>query len=321
MVSFGVIGAGIIVEPHLKAIAARDDICLKAVCDLDEQKARKAAEPFGAKVYRDYIEMLDKEAPDAVIINLPHYLHEPCVAACAARGIHILCEKPMSVSAASCRRMTQACRDARVVLQIGHIQHYDPATRAAEALIRQGAIGDLLLIDDMRYDNYFLPERPRWFLNKKLSGGGIMINLGAHAIDKIRFLTGSEVADVTGHVTYARPEFDVEGSAQVYLKMENGITASVTLCGYAVDGYYNVTTLLGSRGMMKLRCGSDLQISRDGGELEPIDLSAYPEAFSAQLDDFMKALAGGPVMCPGEYGTAILDTIEKVYGTGKEQEG
>ncbi len=319
MISFGIIGAGIIVEAHLKAIRERSDILLKAVCDRDEKKARKAAEPFGAKVYLDYSEMLEKEKLDAVIINLPHFLHEPCVAECAAHGIHILCEKPMSVSAESCRRMTKICHDANVVLQIGHVQRYASEVKAARDLIRQGAIGAPLLINDMRYDNYFLPQRPRWFLDKKLSGGGVMINLGAHAIDKILCLTDSDVETVTGYVTYARPEFDVEGSAQAFLTMKNGTTATITLCGYAVDGYYNVTTIFGSKGYLRMNCSESLWLSQESGELEPIDLSSYAEPFVAQLEDFMKALQGAPVVCSGEYGTQIIETIEKLYKSGRGQ--
>ena len=316
MFDMGIIGAGIIVESHLSAIKSRSDIQLKAVCDLEEERARKAAYPFGAKVYKNYEQMLETENLDAVIINLPHFLHEPCVSVCAAHGVNILCEKPMSISSASCRRMIAICQEKNVVLQIGHIQHYDPSTRAARDLILQGEIGDLLMINDMRYDNYFLPSRPRWFLQKKFSGGGVMINLGAHAIDKICYLTGSEVQEVSGNVTYLHPEFDVEGSAQAFLTMKNGVTATITLCGYDVDRYFNSTIMFGSKGYLKLNCGQDLWISKNGEPLKAVDVSIYEEAFTKQLDDFIKAIQGDEVACPGKYGMHILETIEKVYHSG-----
>ena len=98
MYSFGMIGTGIIAGCHLEAIAAHPRTRLAAVADVVRPRAEAAAAPFGAAVYTDYHQMLKNEHLDAVIINLPHGLHEPCAIDCAEHGAHILLEKPMSVS-------------------------------------------------------------------------------------------------------------------------------------------------------------------------------------------------------------------------------
>ena len=92
------IGAGAIAAEHLAALDACGEARLLAVADLDAQRAGAAAAKRGARVYTDYCEMLRREAPDAVIVNLPHALHEACVLACAGAGADILLEKPMSTT-------------------------------------------------------------------------------------------------------------------------------------------------------------------------------------------------------------------------------
>ena len=97
MVRVGIIGAGIIAQSHLVAIQQHPDSCLCAIADIAPGRAQEAAEPYGAAAYADYVQMLDTEKPDVVIINLPHFLHESCALECAKRGIHTLLEKPMAI--------------------------------------------------------------------------------------------------------------------------------------------------------------------------------------------------------------------------------
>ena len=229
MFSVGMIGAGIIGASHLAAVAGHPDTRLAAVADIAPGRAQQAAAPYGAHAYESYEEMLEREKLELVIINLPHGLHEACVLACAEKGIHILLEKPMSVSYASCLRMNEACEKNGVLLQVGHVQRYIPQNRAARALIESGKLGALAMISDLRTNNYFQPGRPRWFLEKAMAGGGISINYGAHSLDKICYLTQSDIAWAMGSCTYLQPGTDVDGSAQMLLRTSSGISASISL--------------------------------------------------------------------------------------------
>lgn len=312
MLRFGIIGAGIISTRHLKAIDKNPRTMTVAVADLDLEKARSAADAYGALAYTDYKEMLDKEVLDAVIINLPHYLHEESTRCCAQRGIHVLVEKPMSVSVSSCQAMIRACRDHGTVLQIGHIQRYFPENKKAKELIDSHALGKLLMIQDVRTSLYFTENRPKWFLDKKLSGGGILMNLGAHSLDKIKYLTGSTFAEVTGSCGFEHPDYSIEGNAQLFLKTENGVTASVTLCGYHHIPV-NETTLYFSGGVLKLNTGKNLEIWKSGAfrELVPTD-EQLP--FEEQLEDFVLAVTDGiPPAADGPYSQDIISVIESIY--------
>ncbi len=312
MYSFGMIGTGIIAGSHLKAIAAHPNTRLAAVADIDQSRAEAAAAPLGAAVYTDYHQMLESEKLDAVIINLPHGLHEPCAVDCAEHGAHILLEKPMSVSPESCARIIQACERHHVLLQIGHVQRYRPENRAARALVESGELGELVMIDDHSTGEYFTPKRPAWFKTKKMAGGGVSINFGVHTLDRFCYLTGSGVASITGNCTYKHPGSDVDGSAHFFLRAQSGVTGSVSISGYpSIPEEYTMLYL--TKGAICIRPFVNV-CKTNGGEYEPVDFSGYPGMFEAQLNDFVTAMDTGHVLhYTGEEGMSYIKAVSSIW--------
>ena len=312
MYTVAMIGAGAISANHLAAVAQHPDTQLLAVAALDLGRAQQAAAPFGAASYSDYREMLRRETPALVIVSLPHALHEECVLACAEAGAHILLEKPMSTSYESCLRMEKICSEAGVLLQVGHVQRYIPENRAAKALMEDGKLGQLAMVADLRTTNYFQPDRPRWFLSKRMAGGGISMNYAAHSLDKLCYLTGSSISSITGSCTYLQEGVEVDGSAQMLVTMSNGVSASISLCGYPVVPL-NETMLYFAHGAIRLHTGTDLSVTY-GGEYVRVDTGMYPDAFSAQWSDFVEGVRGGRILrCDSAYGAAIIRAIEHLY--------
>lgn len=312
MFRIGMIGAGIISGCHLAAVASHPKTQLVAVADLSEDRATKAAKPYGASVYTDYHQMLAQEQLDAVIINLPHGLHEACALECAEHGLHMLMEKPMSVSGASCRRILHACEKHRVLLQVGHIQRYRPENRAARAIIDSGELGQLVMISDLSTIDYFVPERPDWFLKKELAGGGISLNYGVHALDRFHYLSQSPLRSITGVCTCWNPESDVDGSAQFFAQAENGVSCSVTICGYPCK-QEDVTMIYCTKGSMRLRANRDLYRTING-EYHAVDFSEYPPMFEAQWADFVEGLEIGQVLHnSGRKAMAYVNAIEAIW--------
>lgn len=311
MYSVAIIGAGIVSQRHVLACAANPDTRLCAVVDLVEEKAKAAAEPYGAAVYTDYMAMLDQQKPDAVVINLPHGLHESCAVACAERGIHVLLEKPMSVSWESCQRINAAFAKSGALLQIGHPQRYLAHNIIARRIIESGELGDIVLINEVRAVNYFVPNRPRWFLKKELAGGGIWMNFGAHSLDKLCFLTGSSIQSVTGKCTYENKDVDVDGSAQVLAHMENGVTAAISIVGYNVKPREESLIYL-TKGSLCIARGK-VVVTKDGVDEEP-SLEGCPAPFQAQFDDFVQGIKDGKILCnDGYYGAEIIRHVESVW--------
>lgn len=312
MIRVALIGTGAMVDFHLDAIEKDPDAQLVAVCTAHMESAKKSADPRGVAAYDNYVKMLEELKPDAVIINLPHYLHEPCAKTCAEHGCHILLEKPMSTSYQSCLNIIEACKKNHVLLQVAHPQGFMAETRMAQDIIRSGELGDLVMVQTQRSTTYYHPNRPKWFWKKETAGGGIWINLGAHCLDQFCQLTGSPIKSITGKCTYI-DGMDVDASAHAFVECENGVTATITLSGYNWSRNDECTIHL-TKGSMKLRGWMDLFISRGDDEWEQVDCSKYAGPFEYQWEVFSDAVRKGEVtMCSGEYAANILWAIEQLW--------
>ena len=115
----------------------------------------------------------------------------------------------MAASSQDCKAMIKAAEENNVKLMIGHIQRYFSSNRKAREIIRSGQLGRLVSITDTRNVYYFHDKRPGWFLDKEMSGGGIFINLGAHCLDKIKFVTDSKIKSIAGKASYYEERFNV----------------------------------------------------------------------------------------------------------------
>ncbi|MDU4698068.1 MAG: Gfo/Idh/MocA family oxidoreductase [Paenibacillus sp.] len=311
------IGAGGISHNHLDAIwqLGPERLTAVAVADPNEAKGRAVAMEYGLSWYDNYREMIVQEKPDIAILALPHHLHEECAVFCAANGCHLLLEKPMALSSASCDAILNAVKEAGVTLLVGHTQHYLPANRQAKALIASGRLGKLVAIHDTRHKDYFEENRPRWFLEKEKAGGGILMNLGAHSIDKIQWLTGRRVAKVKAVLSYEAPVGNVEGSGVVLAETEGGIGAVFVQSGYAGVAK-DETELIFTEGMARLVSPKGVWISRDG-QYEPMEEVITLEVrspFAAQLHDLLEAIEHHTEPeCSGEYAKSVITVLEAVY--------
>lgn len=312
MLKFGIIGVGRISLSHLAALMNNDCSKVQAVADIDKKKATDIAAQYEANAYNNYIEMVNNEELDAVVINLPHYLHCECTVYCAEHGLHVLLEKPMAVCEEECKTMILAAEKNNIKLMIGHVQRYYAENIKAKEIIQSGELGEIAFIVENRNSRYFSEKRPRWFLQKQLSGGGAMMNFGAHSLDKIIWLTDSEIKHINGKTGTFEEKFDIEGHAQAFIELENGVTAVISYSGYNCIPT-NETKICFSKGEMKLCTGKGLWISREG-EYEEIKLQNDSKPFELQMNTFIDCILDNKeIPIPGIYGMKIIKAIESVY--------
>ncbi|MFZ4453105.1 Gfo/Idh/MocA family protein [Salibacterium aidingense] len=315
-VTVAVIGAGIIAEEHLQAVEAVEGLHALAIADINAQKAEMLAERYNTRSYIDYQDMIKTETPNMVIITLPHYLHKEASVFSAEQGCHILLEKPMALTAAECKEIIQSARENRVQLMVGHIQQYFQENRTAKQIVQQKDLGSLVMINETRNLPYFTRERPRWFFECSKAGGGIVMNLGAHCIDKIQWLLDTKVSQVLAAMTYKGEEAgvaaDVEGSGLLFLHTERGIPASISLAGYEVIPKQR-TELIFTNGMMKVEMGKGVWVSKNG-VYEKVASTKETLPFVRQLTDFVRAVKGeGTVKKSGPYAKSIIEVLEAGY--------
>ena len=186
-----VIGCGAICGNHIKGIlAAEQTVC--ALCDVDPEKSAQIIEAHGLEktpTYIDYREMLDAEKPDIVHICTPHYLHaEMCVEA-LERNIHVLCEKPLSISMEQLASVEAAAKKSSAKLGVCHQNRYEPNFLGAKSLADSegvlAAFGDVVWIRDAAYY-----ASGSWRGSWEQEGGGVMINQALHTLDLLQWICG-----------------------------------------------------------------------------------------------------------------------------------
>ena len=313
MLKIAIVGTGIIANSHIKAINKLEDVILVAVCDINEEKAKLYSDTCGVPYVLDYKELINKFDFDAVILNLPHGLHCEVSEFFLNSGKHVLVEKPMANSVEECERMIAAAERNGKKLGVAHIQRYFPAIQAVKRIYESGELGKLCMYTECRCNDYFTESRPRWFLDKKMAGGGIAFNLGAHAFDKLlTVMEGAKIVSVDAQCGNLVNDFNVEGHSQIFAKFDNGVSACITLSGYAFTDYD--AHFFFTNGVLRIR-GESLEINRgDGMGYVLIDIPSCAKSFANEIDAFHRYIKGEPTDIPdGNYSKEIIKAIQTSY--------
>ena len=309
MIRIAVVGTGIIGIQHLESIEKSQECTLCAICDVNEVSVTKLAEKYQVPYFTDYRELVKKVRIDAVILNLPHFLHCEVTEFFLDNGVDVLVEKPMANSVKECDRMIAAAKRSGRKLAVGHVMRYNPAIERIKAIYESEEMGKLCMYQEIRSADYFTPKRPKWFLNKELSGGGIARNYGAHSMDSLFYVTGYSSAKVTSVIGNLKNDAEIEGHAQIFLELPQHMSANLTFSGYTFSTWESVWVF--TEGVAKISLG-ELWINK-GGEWIKEELQDSP-FLEKQLAEFCKLLRGedSKVATP-EQGRAIMVVLEDVY--------
>src|SRR5690606_33241559 len=174
----------------------------------------------------------------------------------------VLLEKPIATTRADARALADAAEAASVTLAVGQVLRFVPSHVTAHELLSGGAIGDIRLVLERRASNYADGSRPRWFFDPVVAGGGIVLNVGTHAIDRIQWFAGAEIRRVTGTVS-ARPGSAVETDAAALFALDGGVQASLTVTGTGL-GFVEQITVIGDRGALTVDRVDGVQVFIDG---------------------------------------------------------
>lgn len=317
---FGIIGAGTIAALHAEAIQAAGHR-LGAVCDVRRESAQRLADGHGATVTTDHRDLLADSTIDGVIITAPHALHAPLALDALAAGKHVLLEKPIATTRADAIALTDAAAGASVTLAVGHVLHFVPSHIAAHDLLRGGAIGDIRLIAERRASNYAEGSRPGWFFDPAVAGGGILLNVGTHAIDRIQWFADSRIQRVSGAVS-ARPGSDVETDAAALFDLAGGAHASLTVTGTGL-GFIEQIAVIGDRGALTLDRERGVQVFEGGRRTThvPLQPDEMALAFTTQIHDVVRAArTGGEPRVSVDYAVSVLDAALAVYAASASGE-
>jgi len=207
----GVIGVGVMGSNHARVLSELPGVKLVGVSDPDRKRREMVARNLGCPAFDDSTVMLDRGV-DAVTIAAPTHLHRDIAIACAARGIHVMVEKPIASTVEESRAIVAAARRAGVTLMVGHVERFNPAVQSIKRAIQDE---EILSIAITRVG----PFPPR------MSNVGVVIDLAVHDIDLIRWFTDSEIVEIQPQTSSAVAER--EDIALLQFRTASGVLAHI----------------------------------------------------------------------------------------------
>jgi len=213
-----VIGAGFMGKVHTEGIRRLGNVEVVAAAAVSREEAERFGQLMSIeRVTDDYRELIADPEIEAVHVCTPHALHAPVSIAAMQAGKHVLCEKPLAMSAAEARQMLDVARQTGVVHCVNHNLRYYPVLQHVRQMIARGELGEILMVQGTYVQDWLLYDTDyNWRLDVKDSGPmRVVADIGSHWMDLIQHLTGLKItalcADMeTFHKKRKRPKVAIE---------------------------------------------------------------------------------------------------------------
>ncbi len=313
------VGCGRIAHYHAQAIRSIDRIEIAAAIDPKHEAADSFGQEYSVGAFGSIEEAAASVHFDAVDIMVPHDLHETLTVQALGLGKHVLLEKPIAQDLDTAERLLAIGSAADQAFMVGENSQYWPDVVSVKRLIIDGAIGKVIAAQaafETKFDPLWYPGRRPWRFDLKQTGGGVVIDGGAHWIRPLRLWLG-EIDAVTGITGRPIEGMDGESLAQALLRFKSGLVASFL----ALTSPGNLSEIpwfrvMGTEGELLIRGGFDV----GGVELYDEDhpegklisgKHGYFHSFKPELEDFAalvldgKPLLAGPEEALGEMRTAL----------------
>lgn len=324
-VRFGVIGLGVMGQEHARTIAANSSLALVGVTDIQANTGRQVAADLHCRWFGSADELIQSGEVDAVVIATPHWQHGELAVKALKGGLHVLCEKPLTVTVAEADKVLQAASESRGMFVVVHQKRFEPAYLYVKQLLDSGELGSIyrcsMIESAWRSETYYRasPWRGTW----KGEGGGVLLNQAPHILDRYAWLCGMPET-VTARVDTSLHNIEVEDTASAILHHANGthgfihistieapaIARTVICCdrGRIVieGGKVHITRL---RDSIRERTEHSTQLMGDlESDTRTVQVPGGGEALNAFYDDFVSAVQGsGSLTCPGHEGINAVE--------------
>jgi len=246
-IRLALVGCGLQGQGFLSAAQLLSQVRICVVADPSKEQREKAAREVDAQPVESWEQVLEIPGLDGVIIATPNYLHVPIALAAAAKGLHVFCEKPMATNWEDALKMVKTCKEAGVLLAIGLSARYTRAYQRAWDLVHSGKLGEPLLVsEDYHYTlGPVLPGRT-WHSDPRLMGGGALIQMGIHSLDRLCWFAGSSASRVYAQVRKAGGRW-ADNIALCFVEFPRGVLGQLEIAGVASASKRELTVHL-SRG-------------------------------------------------------------------------
>ncbi|MES2645883.1 MAG: Gfo/Idh/MocA family oxidoreductase [Bacteroidota bacterium] len=335
-IKVALLGAGFIADIHVESyhrFVPNAEVI--AVYTRDEQKAKAFAEKHHIpQWFSDMDALIKNSGCDVVDICLPNYLHRDATLKATAAGKHIIIEKPLAVTLEEGREMIAACRQAGVKLMYAEELCFAPKYERVRHLVKEGAVGDIYMLKQS--EKHSGPHSD-WFYDINLSGGGVIMDMGCHAIAWFRWMLNNAKATsvyATMSTVYHSGRTRGEDNSVIIIEFENGVTAVAENSWAKHGGMDDKSEVYGTGGVMyaDLFMGNAaITYSKNGYgyAMEKADttvgwsFTVFEEVFNQgyphELQHFIDCVQHDKQpLVTGDDGLAVLEIIYAAYASARE---
>ena len=309
--------------PILKKI---EDVELVALCDLDEAKVSFVADKYDIpRVYFDIQYMLQREKLDGIFICTPNNLHYPMALASLEKGITTLVEKPLALNFERAERIEQKAKETKTQLVVGMNYRFRDDAIVLKEFMDNNEIGKPFYVKAGWLRQWSRPKLQTWLTDAKISGGGVLIDMGIQLIDlSLWLLNKPKVKNVNAYTYNLHQKENIEDAALAVIQTENDAVITVEVAWRMhMEKDMNYTHVFGREGgayMNPLRLYKELH-----GKLvnvTPIDFESnvdvYKKSFENEISNFIGVVKGEEApITPVEDGVYIMKVIDAIYKSAK----
>lgn len=353
----GIIGTGGISHSHIRAYLAQPDVEIVAGVDLIPGKARAALDEHGlteAKDFVDFREMIDTVEMDAVSVCTYNCTHKECAVYALEHGLHVLLEKPLSVTLEEGIEICRAEKKAGKIVSVGFQPRFDVNMQMIKKIVQSGELGKVYYVQTGGGRRHGIPVSwSETFIEKDKAGLGAVGDIGCYSIDLVMNALGNpRPLTVSGRATdyfgttpeaysqVGKPEcakkFSVDDFASAYIRLEGDIILDFRIAWYMHVDTPGDTIIMGTKGALRIPstdCWNGtftkpMTLYRDvAGEPVEVEIPLLPatkDLWNRKIRSFLDAIiTGGKAPVPTDeiiYNQAIIDGIFRSSELGREVE-
>jgi predicted dehydrogenase len=309
---FGLVGAGAIAQTYIQAFEHCSEARLVAVSDLRIDAAQRIAERMRCRSYDRVERMLSDCQIDAAIVCTPPITHPEISIRLMESSVHVICEKPFSIDLDGAKRMLETSRRAGVKLTMASKFRYLEDTIRAKSIIASGVLGDLILFENVFAHRVDMASR--WNSRPEISGGGVLIDNGAHSVDLMHYFLGplAEIQTLEGRRGQG---LQVEETVCLFARSVGGVICKVDLSWDICRQNDSFLNIYGTRGAVAI--GWKRSLRRDFAHQEWIKFGdGYNKvhAFRRQIENFSRAIRGEePLLITADDAVDSVNAIAFAY--------
>ncbi len=314
-IKWGLIGCGDVAErkggPALYSVEHSQ---LWAIASRQLSKAEDFAERHGAQRAYDSVEALLADASvDTIYIATPVFLHASLTIMAANAGKHVLCEKPMAMNPGECQGMIEACRRNGVSLQIAYYRPTYPNIQEMKRLLESGVIGEPILAEVRNHSTFRPTPGKNWKTDLPYSGGGVLMDIGSHRLDLLRYLFG-DFQRISGRAAAHIAGISVDSACTFQAAFANRVQATGSIY-WGMPARADSLVIHGNKGILTapdLNNGKLILETNQGQEALQLPILAFTH--NGIVKNFVDHLINEtPLICPGAEGLKINQYMADLY--------